>query len=84
MVRTAYLRMGGHASVRGGWKMTGVGVAVARAAEAVGRAAHFTGALRQVCREHPRSSCRVERSNWRPPGCGFGSHGRAASTWGNT
>lgn len=82
MVRTAYPQMGGHASVRGGRKMPGVWVAVAKAVVAVGRAPHFTRALWQVCRERPGSSCRVEKSSRSPPGCG--SHGRAACTCGNT
>ena len=50
MVRTAYPQMGGHALVRGGRKMTGVWVAVEKAAAAVGRAAHFTQALWPVSR----------------------------------
>eukprot|EP00069_Balaena_mysticetus_P012754 bmy_07961T0 len=82
MVRTTSSQMGGHRLVQRGPEMTGVWVAVVKGTVGMCRVAHIRRALRQVCRQHPRSSCRVEESSWRPPGGRCQS--RAARTWGNT
>lgn len=74
--------MGGHRLVQRGPEMTGVWVAVVKGTVGMCRVAHFRRALRQVCRQHPRSSCREEESSWHPPSGRCQS--RAARTWGNT
>lgn len=82
MVRTTDPRLAGHALVQGGGRMTGVRVAVVKAAVGLARVARSRGALRRARGRHPRCGCGVQRSSWRLPSAR--PQGPVAGTWGKT
>lgn len=76
MVRTIYPQVGGHGLVKGGRGVTGIWVAVVRAAVDKARVAHFRPALWRVHGQCARCSSGVEKRSWSP-------QSRAACTRGN-
>lgn len=66
MVRTIYPQVGGHGLVKGGRGVTGIWVAVVRAAVDKARVAHFRPALWRVHGQCARCSSGVEKRSWSP------------------